>query len=109
MTAAGSGSPRRRLIGSIDRRDAVWLTLLSLTFFVLLLPISSYVAALSYIKQEWNLNNTQAGLVYSASLAGFVVSALILIPLTDRLGARRITIASALVSVIAHLLFPTDR
>ena len=61
MTAAGSGSPRRRLIGRIDRRDAVWLTLLSLTFFVLLLPISSYVAALSYIKQEWDLNNTQAG------------------------------------------------
>ncbi len=64
------------------------------------------MAALSYIKQEWDLNNTQAGLVYSASLAGFIVSALILMPLTDRLGARRILLGSAIVSVVAHLLFP---
>ena len=92
--------------GARHRRDAAWLVFTSLSFFILLLPISSYVAALPYIKLEWDLNNTQAALVYSASLAGFVVSALLLMPLTDRVGARRILIGSALLSAVAHLLFP---
>ena len=79
---------------------------MSAMLFVLLLPISSYVAALSTIKTEWGLNNTQAGLVFSASLVGYALSALIVIPLTDRLGVRRILLGSATASVVAHLLFP---
>ena len=90
----------------VSRRDGAWLLLMSAMLFVLLLPISSYVAALSTVKTEWGLNNTQAGLVFSASLAGYALSALIVIPLTDRLGVRRILLGSATASVVAHLLFP---
>jgi MFS family permease len=79
---------------------------MSLMLFILQLPISSYIAALSFIKEEWSLNNLQAGAVYSAYLGGAVVSALFLVPLTDRLGTKRILLGSALVSVAAHLLFP---
>ena len=90
----------------VNRQDAVWLLLMSVMMIVLLLPISSYVAALAFIKEEWGLNNTQSGIIYSAYLAGYAVSALFVIPLTDRLGPRNILMGSAAVSVAAHLVFP---
>lgn len=79
---------------------------MSLMLFVLLIPIASYVAALPTIQDEWGLNNTQAGLVFSAYLAGYALSALLLVPLTDRIPPRNILLGSAAVSVVAHLLFP---
>ena len=84
----------------------VWLVLLSLSLFVFLLPIASYVAALSAIKDELGLNNAGAGALFSAYLAGYAASALFLVPLTDRLGPKRIMYVSAALSVVAHLLFP---
>ena len=85
--------------------DVAWLLLMSLTLFVLLLPISSYIAAIPFVQAEWGLNNIEAGAVFSASLAGYAVSALFVVPLTDRFGPRRILIGSAGLSVVAHLLF----
>ena len=93
-------------IEGLDRQNALWLVLMSSMLFLLLLPISSYVAALSLIKEEWDLTNTQAGVIYSAYLAGYAASALFVIPLTDRLGPRHILVGSAVVAVIAQLLFP---
>ena len=100
--------PDKRLApaAGFDRRDLAWLAMMSLALFLLLLPISSYVAALPYIQQEWGLNNTQAAVVYSAYLAGYALSALLVVPLTDRIGARPIFIGSAVLSLVAHLLFP---
>ena len=92
--------------GGVQWRDALWLVLMSLMLFTLMLPISSYVAALAVIKQEWELNNTQAGVIFSAYLVGAALSALFILPLTDRLGARRIFIGSATVAVVGHMLFP---
>ena len=91
---------------SKDRRPLAWLALLSASLFVALLPISSYVAALSSIKTEFGLSNAGAGALFSAYLAGYAVSALYLVPLTDRLGAKRVLYASAALSVAAHVLFP---
>ena len=48
--------------------DTAWLFLMSAMLFVLLLPISSYVAALSLIREEWGLNNTQAGAVQETAV-----------------------------------------
>ncbi len=86
--------------------DTTWLILMSLMLFLLLLPISSYVAALSLIKQEWTLSNTAAGAIYSAYLAGYVLSALLVIPLTDRIGPRNILLGSAVLSIFTHIMFP---
>ena len=69
----------------LDTRSVLWLVLMCLMMVLLLLPFASYVAAISFIQDEWHLNNTQAGAVYSAYLAGYAVSALFVIPLTDRL------------------------
>ena len=90
---------------TVDIRDIIWLVLFSLSLVLLLLPFASYVAAISFIQDEWRLNNTQAGAVYSAYLAGYVGSALIVIPLTDRLGSKYIFIGSAVISVVSHVLF----
>ena len=93
-------------VGGIDLRSLAWLLLMSTTLFVLLFPFSSYVAALPIIQDEWGLNNTQAGAIFSAYLAGFAVSALVVVPMTDRLGSRRIFVFSTTVSVAANVLFP---
>lgn len=90
----------------IPRRDVVWVILMSLMLIILLLPVASYVAALSPIQTEWNLNNTQSGSLYSTSLLGYGLSALFLVPLTDRLSPKRILQWSALMMVTAHILFP---
>lgn len=90
----------------IVRSKGLWLALLSLALFIALLPISSYVAALSSIQSELGLGNTVAGALFSAYLAGYAASALFVVPLTDRFGAVRVIYASAALSVAAHLLFP---
>ena len=97
----GLASPR-----GPEGHGLVWLLLLSLSLFIVLLPISSYIAALSFIKSELGLNNAGAGALFSAYLAGYAASALYLVPLTDRLGPKRIIYVSAALSVAAHLLFP---
>ena len=79
---------------------------MSLMLSVLLLPFASYVAALPFIQDEWGINNTQAGVVFSAFQAGFAASALLVIPLTDRLSSRHILVASAATSAIGSALFP---
>ena len=93
-------------VGGIDLRSLTWLLLMSTTLFVLLFPFSSYVAALPIIQDEWGLNNTQAGAIFSAYLAGFAVSALVVVPLTDRFGSKSIFVFSTTVSVAANVLFP---
>ena len=104
--APGQAASKLTFFEGINRRDSVWLVLMSVMLFILLLPISSYVAALPFITQEWGLNNTEAGLVFSASLVGYATSALFLVPLTDRLGPRVVLMGSAVISVLAHIAFP---
>ena len=102
----GPGLARLLQLEGVGRGDIVWVALMSLMLVTLLLPVASYVAALSPIQSEWGLNNTQAGSLYSVSLAGYAVSALLLVPLTDRLPPARILQASAVLMVAVHILFP---
>ena len=95
-----------RRLGSIDLRSLAWLLMMSSTLFVLLFPFSSYVAALPIIQDEWGLNNTQAGAIFSAYLAGFAVSALVVVPMTDRFGSKRIFVLCTTISTAANVLFP---
>ncbi len=95
-----------RGIGGMELRSLVWLLMMSTTLFVLLFPFSSYVAALPIIQQEWGLNNTQAGAIFSAYLAGFAVSALVVVPMTDRFGSKRIFVLCTTISTAANVMFP---
>ena len=93
-------------LGELDAGSVLWLLSMSMVLVIILLPFSSYVAALSSIQSEWGLNNTQAGALFSVYLGGYAVSALLVIPLTDRLGPKHIFLGSAGLSVGAHALFP---
>ena len=107
MKAGLGGAARLALwLESVDTRSVTWLVSMSAMLFILLLPFASYVAALPFIQDEWQINNTQAGAIFSAYQAGFAVAALLVIPLTDRLEPRRILFVSATVSVFANMLFP---
>lgn len=70
------------------------------------LPFSSYVGALPLIQEEWNLTNSEAGLLFSMSMIGYLLASLILMPLTDRIGSVRIIMGSMIISSVAHILFP---
>ena len=102
-------SPSRavgRLFEGLAPRDLIWVSAMSLMLSMLLLPFASYVAALPFIQDEWGINNTQAGVIFSAFQAGFAASALLVIPLTDRFSSRHILVASAATSAIGNALFP---
>ena len=90
---------------TLDRRIG-WLIAMCVMLLTALLPFSSYVAALPIIQTEWGIGNASAGIIFSAYLAGYALSALLVLPLTDRLPTRYVFLTSALVSVAANVLFP---
>ena len=93
-------------IKNMPPQDSIWLVGISVMLFIMLLPISSYIAALVFIQKEWGLNNTQIGFVYSAYLGGYALSALFVIPLTDRFGSKHIMLWATILTCVTHILFP---
>ena len=87
-------------------RSALWLIGISSALFLSLLPFSSYVSSAPLIRDEWELSNAEAALVFSAYLIGYAVSSVVLIPLADRLSPRRVLLASVVVMAVSNLLFP---
>ena len=83
-----------------------WLLAMCLTLLLALSTFSTYVGALPFIKSEWGISNTTAGLIFSCYLAGYAIAALLVLPLTDRLSTRWVFLTSAVVSVVGNLLFP---
>ena len=92
--------------GTVRTRDILWLLVMSLMLSLSLLTFSSYIAALPLIQEEWGLTNTQSGAIFSAYLAGYAVSALFVIPLTDRLAPATVFTVSAVVTTSAGIAFP---
>ena len=89
-----------------ERSNAVWLIAISSALLLSVLPFSSYIVALPFIRNEWTMSNTQASLVFSIYLVGCAVSSLVLVPLTDSISPRRILLLGISVMVCSHLLFP---
>jgi len=90
------------------RRDAFSPSVLGLgaVLCLTLLPSASYAAALPLVQSEWGLTAAEAGLVFSAYQIGYVAATLVLLPLTDRLDARRVLIVASALSAAANVLFP---
>jgi MFS family permease len=70
-----------------------------------MLVFINYSAVLPLLKQEWGMNNTMAGSIFSVYQLGYIASGVILSALTDRVNTRNIFILSALWSGTANLLF----
>jgi len=85
----------------------IQLLVLSLCFLINALDgmdvlIMSYVAPA--LAREWNLNPSTLGIVFSAGLAGMMVGSIIVAPLADRLGRRRMILASMGTMTVAMIL-----
>ena len=86
--------------------DIAWLAAMSSSLFLVLLSSSSYVASLPFIRMEWGLNNTQSGVAFSAYLAGYAASSLLIIPFTDRFRPFAIICAGISLTAVSGVLFP---
>jgi MFS family permease len=82
-----------------------WLLTLCLAQCFIMLVFINYSAILPLLVQEWGMNNTMAGSIFSVYQFGYIASGVILSALTDRLNTKRIFIASVLWSGTANLLF----
>ena len=82
-----------------------WLLLLCLAQTFIMLVFINYSAVLPLLKQDWGMNNTMAGSIFSVYQLGYIASGVVLSTLTDRVNTKYIFIASALWSATANLLF----
>ena len=82
-----------------------WLLLLCLTQLCIMLVFINYSAVLPLLKDEWQMNNTMAGSIFSVYQLGYILSGVILSTLADRYSSKKIFIISALWSGIANILF----
>lgn len=86
--------------------DIVWLIAISSTLLLTLLPFSSYIVSVPFIRDEWAMSNTEAAIVFSAYLVGSALSSVFLLPITDRAPARWVLLASVVVMAASNVLFP---
>jgi len=82
-----------------------WLLLLCTTQIFIMLVFINYSAVLPLLKDEWGMNNTMAGSIFSVYQLGYIASGVILSTLTDRFNTKHIFIGAALWSGTANLLF----
>jgi MFS family permease len=66
---------------------------------------ATYPALLPLLRTEWELNNSQAGLVSGVFFAGYMAATPILVGLTDRIDARRIYLLATTLAVAGSLGF----
>ncbi len=86
-------------------RPFVWLGLLCLAEIGTMQVFMNYPAILPLLQEEWRLNASQGGAIFSAYWVGYLGSVLFLTSLTDRVSPRRIYCLSALWATIANLAF----
>jgi len=89
-----------------DHRAVSFLVfLLSATLFLSLLPGFSLPAVLTLVQRDWGMGPGEAGVVIAAFQAGYILAAVIALPLTDRYDARYVIAAGAAVCTAGHLAF----
>jgi len=88
------------------RADAIWLGALCLCEMATMLVFLNYTAILPILQVEWGMRHAQAGLIFSAYQACYLVAVLVLASLTDRMDTRAIYLGSAVWAGAASLAFP---
>lgn len=82
-----------------------WLYLLCLAEIGTMLVLLNYSAVLPILKEEWQLTNAQAGLIFSSYQAGYILLVVLLSTLTDYVDTKKIYVFSALWAGAAGILF----
>jgi MFS family permease len=88
------------------RQDAVWLGAICLCEMATMLVFLNYTAVLPILQEEWGMRHGEAGLIFSAYQACYLLAVLVLATLTDRMDTRTIYLASAVWAGLAGLAFP---
>lgn len=83
-----------------------WLFALCLAELGTMLVFSNFAAVLPLLQREWQLSNTEAGLIFTAYQVGYILAVAVLSTLTDWIEPRRIYLAGALWAGLAGLAFP---
>jgi MFS family permease len=87
------------------RHDAVWLTGVCLSRFLMALVFTSYAAVLPVLQREWDMSATAAGSVASAFQIGYAISLVAWNLLADRIGARPVFLWSSIAGAPAAMAF----
>jgi MFS family permease len=87
------------------RSNTRWLALLCCCQLFIMLVFINYSAILPILKQEWDMNNTRAGMIFSVYQLGYIASGVLLSILSDRINIKHIFITAALCSAFGNLLF----
>jgi MFS family permease len=89
----------------VIRSNTRWLLLLCCCQLFIMLVFINYSAVLPILRLEWNMSNTQAGMIFSVYQLGYIVSGVLLSILSDRFNIKHIFITAAFCSAIGNLLF----
>jgi MFS family permease len=90
----------------MQRRDALWLGAVCVCEMATMLVFLNYTAVLPILQAEWGIRHGEAGLIFSAYQACYLLAVLVLATLTDRMDTRTIYVASAVWAGAAGLAFP---
>ena len=90
--------------GASDGRTA-WLLTLCAARVTSSLVFLSYAAALPVLRPAWGMTAAQSGLIQSAFQVGFSISLVGASAAADRVGARRVFLASHLAGALCAILF----
>jgi len=85
--------------------DAVWLGAICACEMATMLVFMNYTAILPILQTEWRMSHGQAGLVFSAYQACYLLAVLVLASLTDRMDTRTIYLGSAVWAGLAGAAF----
>lgn len=88
------------------RTDAMWLGALCVCEMATMLVFLNYTAVLPILQAEWGMRHAEAGLIFSAYQACYLLAVLVLASLTDRMDTRTIYLGSAVWAGVASLAFP---
>ena len=87
------------------RTDAVWLGAICVCEMATMLVFLNYTAILPILQAEWRMSHGQAGLIFSAYQACYLLAVLVLASLTDRMDTRTIYLGSAVWAGLAGVTF----
>ncbi len=82
-----------------------WLTLIFLSRSVMYANFMAYAACLPVLLNKWDMSATQAGSISSVFMVGYAVSLFVFAWLSDRFGAKRLFLLSAVLSALSALVF----
>src|SRR5574341_199064 len=91
--------------GVMRRTDAVWLGAICACEMGTMLVFLNYTAILPILQADWRMSHGQAGLIFSAYQACYLMAVLVLASLTDRMDTRTIYVGSAVWAGLAGVAF----